>query len=75
MTPRAGMLFALIGLAIAASCAIPLYFIGGLDPASDDAALGIIVLALGGILGMTVLMVGLIIAAATALGGKRRHPL
>ena len=74
MTSRRGMYVALIGLVIAAICAIPLYFIGNLDPVSDDADMGIIVLYLSGMVGLTILVVGLIIAAATALRGKHRHP-
>jgi len=72
MTPRTALFVALIGLAIAALCGVPLYFIGGLNPTGDDAVMGIILLALGAMLGVTVLLVGLILAAATAWRGKRR---
>lgn len=75
MTPRRGLFVALIGLVIAVICAMPLYFIGNADPVSDDADMGIIILYLSGMLGITVLMVGLIIAVATALRGKHRHPI
>jgi hypothetical protein len=74
MTPRTGLFVALIGLVIAVVCASPLYFIGGLDPDNDNAVMGIILLALGAMLGGTVLLVGLILAAATALRGKHRRP-
>ena len=74
MTPRAGMFVALIGLVVAVSCAVPLYFIGDLEPASDDGVMDIIVLNLLGLLGFTILVVGLIVAIATALRGKQRHP-
>jgi hypothetical protein len=74
MTPRTSLFVALIGLLIAVSCAIPLYFIGNRGAVNDNAAMGIVLLALGGILGLTVVVVGLIMAAATALRGKRRQP-
>ena len=74
MTPRTALSVALVGLVIAASCAIPLYFIGDRDPANDDAVTGIILLDLGCILGLTILVVGLIMAAATAGRGKRWRP-
>ena len=73
MTPRTALLVALIGLVIAALSALPLYFIGDLDPTNDDALMGIIFLDLGGLLGLTVLVVGLVMAAATALQKKRRQ--
>jgi len=73
MTPRAGLFVALIGLVIAVACAIPLYFIGNLDPVSDDGVMDIIVLNLTGLLGVTILVVGLIVAVATALRGRHRH--
>jgi hypothetical protein len=75
MTPRAGLFVGLVGLVIAATCAIPLYFIGDRDPASDDGVVDIIVLNLTGLLGLTVLVLGLTIAAITALRGNHRHPL
>ena len=75
MTSRRGLFVALIGLVIAAIGAIPLYFIGNLDPVSDDADMGIIVLNLTGLLGLTVLVLGLTIAAITALRGNHRYPL
>ncbi len=74
MTPRAGLIVALIGLVIAIACAIPLYFIGNADPVSDNADMGIIVLYLSAMFGVTVLAVGLLIAATTALQGKHRRP-
>ena len=73
MTPRATLLIALIGLGIAASCGLPLYFIGDLDPANDDALLAIILLDLGALLGLTILVVGLAMAAATTLRKKKRR--
>jgi hypothetical protein len=75
MSPRTGLLGALIGLVIAVLCGVPLYFIGGLDPVNDNAVMGIILLALGALLGLTILVIGLIIAAATTLRGKGRQPL
>jgi hypothetical protein len=74
MTPRAGLFVALIGLVVAVACAVPLYFIGDLDPVSDDGVMDIIVLNLFGLLGVTILVVGLIVAVATAVRGKQRHP-
>ena len=73
MTPRSGLWVALIGLLIAAACAIPVYFIGNADPVNDDADMGIIVLYLSGTVGVIILVVGLIIAVATALSGKHRR--
>ena len=67
MTSHRGLYVTLIGLVIAAICALPLYFIGNLDPVSNDADMGIIVLYLSGMVGLTILALGLIIAAATAL--------
>jgi hypothetical protein len=73
MTPRTALFVALFGLVIAASCAIPLYFIGDRGPANDDAVTGIVFLDLGGILGLTILVVSLIMAAAAAFQVKRRN--
>lgn len=73
MTPRTSLFVALIGLLIVVSCAIPLYFVGNRGAASDNADMGIVLLALSGILGLSVLVVGLIMAAATTLRGKRRQ--
>jgi hypothetical protein len=73
MTPRTSLFVAFIGLVIATSCAIPLYFIGNRAPVNDNADMGIVLLGLSGILGFTVLVVGLIMAAVTVLRGKRRH--
>lgn len=73
MTPRTAWLVVLIGLAIAALCAIPLYFIGDRDPANDDALMGIVVLNLCGMLGLTILVVGLIIVVVTTWRGTHRH--
>jgi energy-converting hydrogenase Eha subunit B len=75
MTPRTGLLVALVGLVIAVLCAIPLYFIGNLYPTQDDAVMGIIVLYLCALLSLIVFVVGLVIAVATALRGKHHHPL
>lgn len=73
MTPRAAWLVVLIGLAIAALCGMPLYFIGGRDPANDDAHMGIVALNLCGMLGLTILVVGLIMVVVTTLRGTHRH--
>ena len=74
MTPRNGLLVAVMGAVISAACAIPLYFIGNDDPVSNDADMGIIVLYLSGMFGVTVLVIGLIIAVATAWQAKHRRP-
>jgi hypothetical protein len=74
MTPRSGLFVALIGLVIATACAIPLYFIGNADPVNDNADMGIIVLYLSGMTGLTGMAVGLIVAVATALRGNHRRP-
>jgi hypothetical protein len=72
MTPRTALFVAFVGVLLALFSAIPLFLIGDRDPANDDAALGIILLDLVGLLGLTILAVGLLMAAFTAFTQKRR---
>jgi hypothetical protein len=66
MTPRTGLYAALAGLVLAAMCATPLLLLADHDPAGDDAILGTVFLGLGTLLGLTVMMVGLIMAVIKA---------
>jgi hypothetical protein len=72
MTIGRASLTALIGLAIAAVCATPFYFIGNRDPTNDSVGMGIALLGLGAMLGLTIFAVGLVMVAIRALKGKGR---
>jgi hypothetical protein len=72
MTIGRASLTALIGLAIAVVCAIPFDFIRNRDPTNENVDMGIVLLGLGAMLGLTILAVGLVMIAIRALRGNGR---
>jgi hypothetical protein len=72
MTIGRASLTALIGLAIAALCATPFYFIGNRDPTNDSVDMGIVLLGLGAMLGLIILSVGLVMIAIRAFKEQGR---
>jgi hypothetical protein len=73
MTPRTGLYVGLAGLVLAVLCAAPLFLLRDVDPLGHDAILGIVLLDLGALLGLTVLVVGLIMTVVTAFAKRRGH--
>jgi hypothetical protein len=78
MTPRNGLFVAFIGLVMAVPCFAGLLLLGNWNPDADDGLtienLGLVCLALGAMLGLIVIAVGLIVAGVLAFTKQAANP-